>query len=60
MPVAAVIDKCRLQRRLDPGDFREVNIAPELLLTRGFVIKFLDAITFYDDDPGLLRMRRID
>ncbi len=60
MPVTAVIDKRRLERRLDSRNFCEIDIASKLLLVRGFVIKFLDAIAFYDDDPGLLRMRRID
>jgi hypothetical protein len=60
VPVATVVDKCRLKRRFDPGDFGEVDIASELFLIRGLVIKFLDTISFDDDNPGLFRMRRID
>ncbi|ODR97069.1 hypothetical protein AUC69_13230 [Methyloceanibacter superfactus] len=50
--IAAVVDESRLERRLYARDFGKVNIASELLLIRGFVVKLLDAIALYHDDPG--------
>ena len=60
MAVAAVIDEGRLQRRLDPGDFGEIDIAAKLLAVRGFEVEFLDAIAAQHDHPGLFRVGRVD
>ena len=58
--IAAIIDERRLQRRFDPGHLGEIDITFELLVLRGFEIKFLDPISLGDGDPGLLRVARVD
>ena len=58
--VAAVVEECRLQRRLDARYLGEIDIAPQLLAVSGFEIEFLNAISAQYDHPGFLRMRRID
>ena len=58
--VAAIFDERRLQRRFNPGDFGEVNIAFQLLPVGSFEIKFLDTVSVDDCDPGLLGMARVD
>jgi hypothetical protein len=58
--VAAIVDKGRLQRRFDPGYLGEIDIAFELLVLGRFEVEFLDPVTFYDCDPGLLRVARVD
>ena len=60
VPVAAVVDERRLQRRFDPGDLGEVDIAAQLPLVGGFEVEFLNPAAAQDDDPSLLGMRRID
>ena len=60
MPVAAVVDKGGLQRRLDPHDLGEINIAAKLFLAGGFEIEFLDPVTAKDDHSGFFGVRRID
>jgi hypothetical protein len=58
--VAAVFDERGLQRRFDPCDFCEIDVAAELFALRRLEIKFFDAVAADDDDPGLFRMGRID
>ncbi|MGJ5179644.1 hypothetical protein ACQR16_16305 [Bradyrhizobium oligotrophicum] len=58
--VAAVLDERGLERRLNAGDLRQVNVAPELLALGSFEIKFLDAVAADDNDPGLFRVGSID
>ncbi|WP_283806094.1 hypothetical protein [Bradyrhizobium sp. ORS 375] len=58
--VAAVLDEGRLQRRLNAGDLRQVDVAPELLALGSFEIKFLDAVAADDNHPGLFRVGSID
>jgi hypothetical protein len=60
VPIPAVFDKRGLQRRLDPGDLGQIDVAAELLALGGFEIKFLDAVAADHDDPGLLRVGGID
>ena len=43
MAVAAVIDEGRLQRRLDPRNLGQIDVAAKLLAAGGLEIKFLDA-----------------
>jgi hypothetical protein len=59
MPITAIIDKRRLQRRLDPGDLGEVNIAFEVALTTGFGIELQQLLVFHDDHARLLRVAGI-
>src|SRR5579862_74646 len=58
--IAAVVDESGLQRRLDPRDLRQINIAAELLTVCGLEVEFLDAIAAQNDHPGLLGMGRVD
>jgi len=58
--VAAILDEGGLQRRLDPRDLGEINIAAQLFALRGLEIKLFDAIAADHDDPGLLRVGGID
>ena len=44
VPVAAVIDEGRLQRRLNARDFGEVDVTAKLLAVGAFEVEFLDAI----------------
>ena len=60
VPVAAVIDEGRLQRRFDPRDFGEVDITAKLFAVGAFEVEFLDAVAAHDDHPGFLRMGRVD
>jgi hypothetical protein len=60
MAVAAIFDEGRLQRRFDPRDLGEINIAAQLLALRGLEIKLFDAIAADHNDPGLLRVGGID
>jgi hypothetical protein len=60
MAVAAVFDEGRLQRRLDPRDLGEIDVAAQLFALGGFEIKFFDAVAAHHHDPGLFRMGGID
>ena len=60
VPVAAVIDESRLKRRFYAGDLGQIDIAAKLLFIGRFEVKFLDAVTACDDNPGLLGVRGID
>jgi hypothetical protein len=58
--IAAIFDKGGLQRRFDPRDLGEIDIAAKLLALRGLEIKLFDAIATDHDNPGLLRVGGID
>jgi hypothetical protein len=58
--VAAVFDEGRLKRRLDPRNFREVDVAFKLFSRSGFVIEIFEAVAAQHDDPGLLRVAGVD
>jgi hypothetical protein len=58
--VAAIFDESSLERRFDPRDLGEVDIAAQLLALGGLEIKFLDAVAANDNDPGLFRVGSID
>src|SRR5579883_1725351 len=60
MPVPAILDESRLQRRLYPYDFGEVDIAFYLLLGGCLEIELFESVAGENDDPGLFRVRRID
>lgn len=60
MAIATIFDEGGLQRRFDPRDLGEINIAAQLFALRGLEIKFFDAVAADDDDPGLLRVGGID
>ncbi|MNL35091.1 hypothetical protein D3C87_1571020 [compost metagenome] len=54
--VAAIFDKGRLQARLNPRDFREVDIAPQLAAGRRFEVEFLEPVTGGNDNPCFFRV----
>lgn len=58
--IAAVLNEGRLQRWFDARDFREVDVAAQLLALGRLEIKFLDAISTHHNHPGLFRMGGID
>ena len=60
VPVAAIVDERRLQRRFYSGDLGEIDIPFELLVLSGFEVKLLDPASLDDRDPGFLRVARID
>jgi hypothetical protein len=60
VPVAAVFHEGGLQGRFDARDLREVDVAPELSPVSGLEVEFLDFLTAYHHDPGLLRVGGID
>jgi hypothetical protein len=58
--IAAIFDEGGLQRGFDPRDLGEIDITAQLLALRGLEIKLFDAIAADHDDPGFLRVGRID
>jgi hypothetical protein len=58
--IASILDEGGLQRRFDPRDLRQIDIAAQLFALRGLEIKFFDAVAADHDDPGLLRVGGID
>ena len=60
VPVAAIVDKCRLQGRFDPRYFCQINVAAQLSPRGRFEIEFFDSVAAHNNDPGLFRMRGIN
>ena len=60
VPVPAIIDEGRLQRRLNPCYLGEIDIALDLLAGFGLEIKFFDPVAFYHGNPGFLRVAGVD
>jgi hypothetical protein len=60
VPVSAVVDEGGLERRLDPRDFRQIDIAAKLFLVRGFEVEFLYAVPAEHHNPSLLGMGCVD
>ena len=60
VPVAAVVDERRLQRRLYPGDLGEIDVAFELALIRALEVELLEPLAIHHDDPGLFRVGGVD
>ncbi len=58
--VAAIFDEGGLQRRFDPRDLGEIDVAAQLFALRGLEIKFFDAVAAHHNDPSLLRVGGID
>jgi hypothetical protein len=58
--VAAIFDEGRLQRRFDPRDLGQIDIAAQLFALRSLEVKLFDAIAADHDDPGFLRVGGID
>ena len=60
MPVAAILDESCLERRFNPRDLGEIDIAAQLFALGGLEIKLFDTIAAHNDDPGLFRVGGID
>ena len=60
MPVAAIIDKGGLQRRLDACHLGKVDVASELPAAGGLEIEFFNAVSTHHDHPGLFRVGGVD
>ena len=60
VPVAAVIDKGRLKRRLHPGDFGKIDVSGKLAFVQGFKIELFDLVSIHHDDPSFLGMCGVD
>jgi len=58
--IAAIFDERRLQRRFNAGNLGEIDIALELLVLGGLEVKFLDAVSIEDGDPGFFPVPRVD
>ena len=58
--VAAVFHERRLERRFDPDDLGEVDIALEGLAARGFEVEFLETGSIHHDHAGLFGVAGID
>ncbi len=60
MAVAAVVDERRLQRRFDPRNLGEIDVALYLLLGRGFEIELFETMAVEHHHPRLFRVGGID
>jgi hypothetical protein len=60
MAIAAILDECRLQRRLYARNLGEIYVAAELLALGGLEIKLFDAVAADHNDPGLFRVGGVD
>ena len=60
LPVPAIFDEGRLQRRLHARHLGEIDVAFERPLGRGLEVKFLDLLSVENDDSGLFRVACID
>ena len=60
VPVAAILDKRRLQRRLDANHFREIDVPLEGAAAGGFEVEFGQFGSIDDDHPGFFRVAGID
>ncbi len=60
VPVAAILDERRLERRFDADDLREVDVALEGLAARGFEVEFFKSRSIDHNDPGFFRVTCID
>ena len=60
MAVSAIVHKCRLQRRFDPGYFCEVDVASKLAFVFGFKVEFLNLVSIDHHNAGLFRVGGID
>ena len=58
--IAAVVDEGRLQRRLDPRDLGEIDVAAQRPLVGRFEVEFLDPVTSQHHHPGLFRVGGVD
>jgi len=60
VPVAAVIDEGRLQRRLDPRHLGEIDVSGDLPLVDRLEIELVNLGSVHHDHPSLLGMGGVD
>lgn len=60
VPVAAVFDKGRLERRLHPGHFGKVDVSGKLAFVDGLEVEFFNLVSVHHHNPGLFGMGGID
>jgi hypothetical protein len=58
--IAAIFNEGGLQRGLNAGDLRQIDIAAQLFALGGLEIKLFDAVAADHDHPGLFRVGGID
>jgi len=58
--IAAVFDEGGLQRRFDPRDLGQIDVAAKLFALGGLEIKLFDAVAADHDHPGLFRVGGVD
>ena len=56
MAIAAIVDKGGLQRRLNAGDFGQVDVTAQLPAAGLLEVELLHTLATQNDHPGLLRM----
>ncbi len=59
MPVAAVLDECRLQRRFYASDFCELNISLKRTLISNFGVVVDDPVPIHDHDTSFFVVRGV-
>jgi hypothetical protein len=60
MAIAAVINKGRLQRRLDPRHLGKIDISRQLPLVYSFKIELFDTVSIDHNNPSFLGMGGVD
>ncbi len=60
MPVAAIFDKGRLQRRLDPGHLGKIDVSGQLALVDRLEIELFNLVSVHHHDPSFLGMGGVD
>lgn len=60
VPIATIVDERRLQRRFDPRDLGEIDIAAQQFPGSALVIELLYPASTQNHDPGLFRMGGIN
>ena len=58
--VAAVVDECGLQRRLDPRDLCQIDVAAKQFACGGLVVELLYPAVAKHHDPSFLRVRGVN
>ena len=58
--IAAIVDEGGLQRRLDAGHFREIDVAAQRPFIRRFEVELFDAVTSQHHHPGFFRVGGVD
>ena len=60
VPVSAIVDECRLERRFHPCHLGEINIAFQLGFPAAFEVEIVQPVAADDDHPGLFGVSRVN